>query len=615
MVNNLPPILNCSLMGSIVIIIIIIIRLLLLKKIKKTWQYTLWMIVIIRLLLPILPTSDISLFNIFYKTNSRENITKKHEGAMTNNGIERMQAKNDLVSEDKEVFMRSRISDSPNRVTHSTKVLGYSIWLIGMVLVSTYFIEIYYRLNKSLNRCPEVKDEQVLKLVEDIKIKLNLKKGVKIVDGGQAMIFGIMRPTIMIPLNENKEALEIMLAHELTHYKYKDNVITYIQLVVVMLHWFNPFVWIAMYLMKQDMEFACDERVIKLGTNKKQYATTLLNNTVTSGKTLYLVHSMGENKNQTKRRILHMANFKKPKRWISFFIGVMVIIVAIICLTNPSTKEIKKDNSQASGKVERQKGIKNIAFLGVDESNSRTDTMVVASLNTKNNTIKIVSVPRATRVVWEDEQKKLAKQISGYDIGVSKISEMKVFGDKESIRALTIKSMETLLGQKIDSYVVIDLKGINKVVDTVGGLTINVPLDMDYDDPYQDLKIHLKKGLQTLNGNEVEQLVRYRKGENGGYSNGDIGRIETQQPVIQELITKTKNPESMQKIMQIIPELYSNIDTDMSFKDVKQYLDLVQKIELDNIAMCIVPGEGKYVENVSYFIPEVEATKNILKTK
>lgn len=236
---------------------------------------------------------------------------------------------------------------------------------------------------------------------------------------------------------------------------------------------------------------------------------------------------------------------------------------------------------------------------------------MVANLNQATNSIKIISIPENTKILWDDAQKKIAKEISGYKIEESKINEMTILGGIDSIRFLTINELEELLGQKIDNYAGINLDILNKVVDSVGGLEINVPMDMRYNDPYQNLSINLKKGHQTLNGNEVEQFVRF--GE--GYINGELGRINQAQHIaIKELIKKVKETETTE-LVKLAPELCNDIHTDMSLKDIKRYLNLINKIQLENIEIDTIPGEEIYTTNRRFFIPKLEETRNILNTK
>ena len=128
--------------------------------------------------------------------------------------------------------------------------------------------------------------------------------------------------------------------------------------------------------------------------------------------------------------------------------------------------------------------------------------------------ISVMSIPRDTRVIIEGRVRKIN------------------FAYPRGGGELAVETVERLLETEIDHYVYIDLSVFRKAIDLLGGVEYYVPQNMYYDDPYQNLHIHLKKGYQLLDGRKAEYLVRYRK----GYKNGDIGRIKVQQDFIRELI-------------------------------------------------------------------------------
>lgn len=125
---------------------------------------------------------------------------------------------------------------------------------------------------------------------------------------------------------------------------------------------------------------------------------------------------------------------------------------------------------------------------------------------------------------------------------VTKLNAIHSYSDEKNCCTNTVLQIEDLLGINIDHYVKIDLDAFRKIVDTVGGVEVDVPQDMDYEDPVQDLYIHLDAGLQTLNGEQAEQLVRFRK-----YPTGDEGRIEVQQLFLKALAEKVLSSESILK--------------------------------------------------------------------
>ena len=144
-----------------------------------------------------------------------------------------------------------------------------------------------------------------------------------------------------------------------------------------------------------------------------------------------------------------------------------------------------------------QDGVYNILICGTDDDGTRTDTIIVAHLDANTHTVALLSIPRDTPVSTGS--------------GLMKINSVYAGGGKDGMERLAARLKE-LLGFPVDGYVLVDLVAFQKTVDLVGGVEFDVPQDMDYEDPSQDLYIHLRKGLQTLSGEQAMGLVRFRKG-------------------------------------------------------------------------------------------------------
>ena len=164
-----------------------------------------------------------------------------------------------------------------------------------------------------------------------------------------------------------------------------------------------------------------------------------------------------------------------------------------------------------------------VMIMGVDKRNDdvgRSDTLMVATLDPDKNQAALLSIPRDTRV-----------KIKGH--GYDKINAAYAYGD----RKLSQQTVESLLGIKIDHYIVIDVHGFTKIIDALGGIDIDVEKRMYYEDPWDDdggLYIDLQPGMQHMDGKTAVTYVRYRDEE------GDIGRIRRQQKIL-SLSDKVKN--------------------------------------------------------------------------
>ena len=183
-------------------------------------------------------------------------------------------------------------------------------------------------------------------------------------------------------------------------------------------------------------------------------------------------------------------------------------------------------------------------------------------------------------------------------------------GGKEYGPQAAVLQLEDMLGIKIDHYVKVDFNALVEIVDAVGGVEVDVPQDMKWDmSDTGDIKIDLKKGLQTLDGNKALQLVRFRK----GYANGDVGRIQVQQLFLKALATKVLSTESIVKNLgDYIKVMYKYVDTDVSLSDALKYANYITKIDMSKMTMETLPGVGQYISGVSYFIHDPAETTEVV---
>ncbi len=233
----------------------------------------------------------------------------------------------------------------------------------------------------------------------------------------------------------------------------------------------------------------------------------------------------------------------------------------------------------------------NTLFMGIDEA--RSDTMIVASYNKENQKITLLSIPRDTRV-----------EIPGY--GFDKINAAAA---KKEGTALAIKTVGNLLGIPIHHYVKVNFKGAEKIVDILGGVKVNVPMDMDYEDPVQNLSIHLKKGTQVLSGANAVKFARFRS----GYTDQDLGRIKAQQELIKSFIDKLTSPKIIPKAFSVVDAMSKCIKTNIENGDIAQYALNIKDVKLDNIKFYTLPGDAGYMNKVSYFLHDEAKLKEMLE--
>ncbi len=237
-------------------------------------------------------------------------------------------------------------------------------------------------------------------------------------------------------------------------------------------------------------------------------------------------------------------------------------------------------------------------FMGVN--GHLTDFIMLGQYNPNTRDISLLSIPRDTHV---------DNSVDG------KINSLYMGKYPEKV----IKKVEEITSIKIQHYVVFDAKILRKIVDEIGGVTVDVPINMNYDDPEQSLYIHLKKGTQLLNGKQAEQFVRFRKNNDGtGYPNGDIGRIATQQNFIKAMAKEVLSAKNISKIGNLLNIVLDGTKTDITMDTISKYLDDAVTIKTDKIKIDTLPGVGKYGPSpfgykLSYFYHDAEKTKTVVE--
>lgn len=256
---------------------------------------------------------------------------------------------------------------------------------------------------------------------------------------------------------------------------------------------------------------------------------------------------------------------------------------------------------------------KTLAVFGVDEEGYRTDVIFVVNYNSETGKSRVISIPRDTKVDWSEEQQAKMKEIKGYSVSVSKINEMTSYVGMEHIKEFTVPEIEELLDIQIDNYIIITIDAFKQIVDAIGGVEVDVPVlngnGLHYDDNSQDLHIHLNPGLQILDGEAAEGLVRFRK----GYVEGDVGRIKTQQLFLEAFAKKVTSPQIITKIPNIIKTIFDTVSTDIKLSEISNYVPYLKSLRADQVTFNIIPGEGQYIGSKSYFIVDEEAMPDFLK--
>jgi polyisoprenyl-teichoic acid--peptidoglycan teichoic acid transferase len=298
---------------------------------------------------------------------------------------------------------------------------------------------------------------------------------------------------------------------------------------------------------------------------------------------------------------------RRPRKWLRvtllvlamFFVGAGVfaynfysdMVSAVDKMHNPISREVSEKREEVA-EFQDQDPI-SILLLGVDEregDGGRTDTMIVMTLNPKEGSTKIISIPRDTRA-------DLINPNSSSKNRVDKMNHAYAFGGIE----MSISSIENFLNVPIDYYAEVNMQGFKDIVDAVGGIEVDNQYAFELDGVY------LEEGPQKLNGEEALQYARMRKQD----PRGDFGRQERQREVISKVVDKGKSLSAITNYNEILEALQGNIKTNLTLKQMvavqqgyASAAKTMEKIEIE--------GEGKTLnDGVWYYLVDDETRQSL----
>ena len=309
---------------------------------------------------------------------------------------------------------------------------------------------------------------------------------------------------------------------------------------------------------------------------------------------------------------------KKSKAWKIFKWFMIIVIIALLIGTANFIYRFAKNGWGLQGFIATAMGhdentlkdLEPINFLlvgisGCEEDYKLADTIMVCSYNPKTQKASILSIPRDT-YVGKDKQKATAS----YKINA-------VYRNGENIQGM-VQAIEKITDLEISNYFIIDTDALTQLVDAIGGVTFNVPINMKYDDPTQNLHINLKAGEQKLTGEQAEWLVRFRHNNDGTsypteYGDNDIGRMRTQREFITEVMKQTLKPENVLKLTKIAEIAFKNINTNMTFSTIKDYIPYAVSFNTENLKTGVLPGTPELANKVWIYTVNQRQTKQIVE--
>lgn len=299
-------------------------------------------------------------------------------------------------------------------------------------------------------------------------------------------------------------------------------------------------------------------------------------------------------------------------------IYIIITIITIILLTATGVLGVKiaKNGLSLKGMLmtsigQDEKDIENLdplycLVMGVSEDIDAklTDTIMLCAYYPNEQKVSILSIPRDTFVGNS------TSNADSYD---------KINALYQTSPEKTLEAVRNLTGIDVRNYVVISNNALRDVVDAIGGVNFDVPINMNYDDWGQKLHIHLEKGYQLLDGDKAEQLVRFRHNNDGttypaSYGTQDIGRMRTQREFLKAAAKQILTGNNIFKIDDIMQVVFENIETNLKMEDIIKYIPSATEFNPENIQSEMLPGEADYIGILSFYINDEEETNELVSS-
>lgn len=321
--------------------------------------------------------------------------------------------------------------------------------------------------------------------------------------------------------------------------------------------------------------------------------------------------------NSNKREKKGTTNKKKKKVWKKV---LLIMLFIILIAGSVFAYKVCKNGGGMSGmlatvvghdeNIKKKLGEFRCLILGIstDQENvDLTDTIIVASYNPNTQKATLLSIPRDTYTG------KTPAKATAYE-KINALYSRKHRPDE------TLKAVNEITDLDIKYYVVVKTEALIKLVDVIGGITFDVPIDMNYDDTSQNLHIHLKAGEQKLDGDKAEQLVRFRHNNDGTsypeeYGDNDTGRMRTQREFIMQVIKQTAKPENIFKIGEILEVAKEYVITNIDFEVAKDYVPYAVEFNTDDLLTASLPGinTNKNTSGTWVFTHDKKATQALIQ--
>ncbi|MHC4537158.1 MAG: M56 family metallopeptidase [Planctomycetota bacterium] len=328
-----------SIQSSVLIVLIVLLQKVLRGRLGIRWQYFLWGLLLIRLAMPWLPESKISVFNLVPKSIEHGRIIESITGPQNARGMDFY-----FDDESMDVLGTQMEDDSTTVLVRFVHKLP-QLWLAGALILVIYICVRNISLWLTVKRERPITDQGILDLLEDCKMEMGVQTIIGVVVSDKIKspaLFGFVRPRLLLPQGMletySLDELRYVFIHELAHLRQRDIYFGWLMALLQIAHWFNPLMWFAFGRMRADRELACDGLAISMmdADEPPRYGQTIVNLLENFSQVRYVPSVAGilEDKSQIERRIKMIADYKKTSR--SRWAGAMLLIAALACvvLTN-----------------------------------------------------------------------------------------------------------------------------------------------------------------------------------------------------------------------------------------------------------------------------------------
>lgn len=357
-------VIRASLMASVLVVLIVMIKWILRNKLQPKWHYLLWLPVVIRLVLPWAPESSYSVYNLLpikqqlsneFLSGSLYDISNRYE--------QRNQLKNneDSPSEwtlkgssdvtvhsaanvpEKEVHAKQSFVNLLSKIT--LRDMLFFVWLLGVIVLSLITLIANINVYRRIKKQPNVTNPAVLQVFEQCKRQMSVKQPILLTETDAVpspVVYGFMKPRILLSRSlirsMDADQFRYIFNHELAHIKRRDVAMNWLMHVLVILHWFNPIMWVVYARMRADQEVACDALALSYihAEHKAAYGQTIINllEHYAGARRYPGLVGLSGNYKHLKRRILMIKHFKKNSIRLSVLGLATLLTVCSFSLVN-----------------------------------------------------------------------------------------------------------------------------------------------------------------------------------------------------------------------------------------------------------------------------------------